>query len=79
MGPYLERLWPIVAESDYVSAYDNHLSSKDEWVKSIHFDIDAFKKAYSTYQYPGYFLTLDNSFLLLVQLKSELSKNFLMR
>ena len=63
VGPFLERLLPEILKNDYTVSFEENLHPREEWVKSIFFDIDAVKNAYPNYQYPGYFFNAGQIFL----------------
>lgn len=63
IGPFLERLLPTIETNDYVVSIDENDISDKEWVRNNYFDIEAVKKAYPAYQYPGFFFNAGQVFV----------------
>ncbi len=76
IGPFLERLLPLISINDYVVSSEETAFPNAEWVKNIYFDIDAIKEAYPSYNYPGYFFNAGQIFLTLGAVDKSLLAEF---
>jgi len=63
VGPFLERIFPVVAANDYVISYEENDLSDEEWVSNTYFNLEALRSVYPSYQYPGYFFNCGQLFL----------------
>lgn len=63
IGPFLERLLPLIEENDYVVSIEEEPNPYADWVKSIYFDTKMIESNFPDYEYPGYFFNAGQIFV----------------
>jgi hypothetical protein len=76
IGPFLERLLPLIEFNDYVVSIEENDASNKDWVQNTYFDLDAIQTAYPLYRYPGYFFNAGQIFLTLGAIDKDLITEF---
>lgn len=76
IGPFLERLLPVISHYDYVVSGEKELNPSAEWVKNVYFDHAKIHSAYPSYSYPGYFFNAGQVFLTTGVIPLEVLRNF---
>jgi hypothetical protein len=63
IGPFLEKLLPVIEQSEYVVSIENETDPYAEWVKGVYFDTRKIEQRFPDYKFPGYFFNAGQMFV----------------
>lgn len=63
ISPFLEKLLPLIEQSEYVVSIEKEADPYAEWVKGVYFDTKKIEQRFPEYQFPGYFFNAGQMFV----------------